>query len=316
MKHYPNFDAIRLFAAASVVFSHSFLIATGTEDSEPLSSTGVVAGVYGVFVFFILSGFLVTESARRSAALGDFIRKRFLRIMPALIVSTFVITYVICPWFDKNGAWAFVSHPEVFETAVRAITFHNSDLYFQNVAFYPPRSEIDFLPGEANGVLWTIRMEVIGYLFIGLMATLSLFNPRRWFVMLMILAAVVGVSSLLYVYAMPEWVGNLLFVLPSLCCGIFMNWLVSYHEPRGWVALVLLGGIAPAVYFEVLPQAFPFLAAYPLIWLGAAPVNLLPRFYEGTDLSYGVYLYGWPITQVIRGFVGQNLTGYDMTALA
>jgi peptidoglycan/LPS O-acetylase OafA/YrhL len=42
----------------------------------------------------------------------------------------------------------------------------------------------------------------------------------------------------------------------------------------------------------------------------------LPRFYEGTDLSYGVYLYGWPITQVIRGFVGQNLTGYDMTALA
>ncbi|MBN8958764.1 MAG: acyltransferase family protein, partial [Rhizobiales bacterium] len=75
--HYRNFDALRLFAASSVVFSHSFLIATGSETAEPLKSTGFVAGVYGVFVFFILSGFLVSESAIRSATIETFIRNRF-----------------------------------------------------------------------------------------------------------------------------------------------------------------------------------------------------------------------------------------------
>jgi len=29
-----NFDALRLVAAASVVFSHSFLVAEGTQDNE------------------------------------------------------------------------------------------------------------------------------------------------------------------------------------------------------------------------------------------------------------------------------------------
>ena len=42
-----NFDALRLVAAASVVFSHSFLIAEGTQDHEPLisSPTGLLTNM-------------------------------------------------------------------------------------------------------------------------------------------------------------------------------------------------------------------------------------------------------------------------------
>src|SRR3954468_22563400 len=60
-----NFDALRLLAALSVVFSHSFLIAEGTEASEPfvwLTRNQCVLGLMGVFVFFIISGYLVTGS--------------------------------------------------------------------------------------------------------------------------------------------------------------------------------------------------------------------------------------------------------------
>ncbi|MDR0782090.1 MAG: acyltransferase [Pseudomonadales bacterium] len=315
--YYRNFDAIRLLAASSVIFSYAFLIATGADTTDPLKSTGYTTAVYGIFILFILSGFWVTESARRSATLGDFIRKRFLRIMPALVVSTLVITYGICPLFDQSGWWEFVKSPSVLSEVLQVITLHSKDLHFANVAFYLSSYANDMLPGTASSVLWTIRLGVMGYLFIGLMALAGLFNPRRWFALLLVLLLAVGGASLIWIYAIsPPWLGELLFILPALVCGIFMNLLVRYHKPRIWLALLLLMGIVPAVQYGVLAQAFPFLVAYPLIWLGSLRLPLLTRGYTGTDISYGVYLYGWPLTQVMRGFMGPGLSGYELTLYA
>jgi peptidoglycan/LPS O-acetylase OafA/YrhL len=85
--HYPNSDFIRLVAASAVIFSHSFLIAEGSEQNEPLArllGERNILGIYGVFVFFIMSGFFVAASAPSSASPGHFLWKRFLRIFPAL----------------------------------------------------------------------------------------------------------------------------------------------------------------------------------------------------------------------------------------
>jgi peptidoglycan/LPS O-acetylase OafA/YrhL len=63
-----NFDALRLVAAASVVFSHSFLIAEGNQDHETLiwlTDNRSILGLVGVFVFFAISGFLVTQISRK-----------------------------------------------------------------------------------------------------------------------------------------------------------------------------------------------------------------------------------------------------------
>ena len=55
-----NFDALRLVAAASVVFSHSFLIAEGTQDHEWLiwlTGNQSILGLVGVFVFLRSAAF-------------------------------------------------------------------------------------------------------------------------------------------------------------------------------------------------------------------------------------------------------------------
>lgn len=308
MVRYPSFDTIRLIAAALVVFSHSFLLATGSEETEPLYGTGQNAGIYGVFVFFILSGFLIVESAKRSDGLIDYVQKRLLRIAPALVVSTLLTVYVICPPFAVNGAISFILGENTFNEAMRAIFLRSGGLYFPDVAFYAPSSETDFLPNVANGVLWTIRLEVIGYALIGLLMVMGLLDGRRQVVSVAIALGIIGVSYTYGRTVSTEWIYQFYFVIPALLCGVVMNWLVQFHRPRGWIAAMFTLGFIPAVYYHVLPEVFVFIAVYPLIWLGTVDFNPL----AGIDMSYGTYLYGWPVTQVIRSIAGDELTGYQL----
>src|SRR5947207_15607666 len=95
-----NFDAIRLFAALSVVFSHAFLIAEGSEANEPfalITGNQCILGLVGVFVFFIISGYLVTGSFCRRPTLGLFAWRRTLRIYPALVVNVLVCALLLGP---------------------------------------------------------------------------------------------------------------------------------------------------------------------------------------------------------------------------
>jgi hypothetical protein len=86
---YLNFDlSLRLAAAASVVFSHAFGITEGHDRNEPfvrLLGPENILGIYGVYIFFITSGFLITASFHRSS-LGDYALKRGFRIIPGLAV--------------------------------------------------------------------------------------------------------------------------------------------------------------------------------------------------------------------------------------
>src|SRR2546423_15512292 len=83
-----NFDLLRLLAAASVIFSHAFLLAENSQDHDPLMMlTGqTVLGVVGVFVFFTISGYLITQSFEMTRSPLVFLAKRGLRIFPGLIL--------------------------------------------------------------------------------------------------------------------------------------------------------------------------------------------------------------------------------------
>ena len=90
MSRRNNFDALRLLAAMSVMFSHSFLIAEGTQKHEwliRLTGNQSILGLTGVFVFFAISGFLVTQSFEQTGDPLRFVAKRALRIFPGLFVA-------------------------------------------------------------------------------------------------------------------------------------------------------------------------------------------------------------------------------------
>ena len=95
-----NFDVLRLLAAISVIFSHSFLIAEGTQNNEPLillTGNQSILGLAGVFVFFAISGFLVTQSFEQNPNPLRFLANRALRIFPGLFLATLMSAFVLAP---------------------------------------------------------------------------------------------------------------------------------------------------------------------------------------------------------------------------
>src|SRR3989442_15183417 len=113
-----NFDALRLVAAISVIFSHSFLIAEGTQNNEwliLLTRNQSILGLVGVFVFFAISGFLVTQSFEQTGNAWRFLAKRALRIFPGLFVATLLSAFVLAPVVTTLSTGAYLTNPAPWE---------------------------------------------------------------------------------------------------------------------------------------------------------------------------------------------------------
>src|SRR5271169_1259493 len=171
-----NFDALRLVAAASVVFSHSFLIADGTQDHEPLiwlTGNQSILGLVGVFVFFAISGFLVTQSFEQTPNPLYFLVKRALRIFPGLFVATVVSAFVLGPLVTDLPLGTYLSRPEPYEYVV------GNTLLDQTVHELPGVWFVDNGVGlEINGSLWTLRYEFVMYLMVLALGLLRLLTLR------------------------------------------------------------------------------------------------------------------------------------------
>ena len=95
IKHYRrDIDGLRAFAVLLVIFFH-------------LGAPFAQAGFIGVDVFFVISGFLITQHIysdfqRGNFTLRNFYLKRMRRILPALIcllvVTTLVSFYLFLPY--------------------------------------------------------------------------------------------------------------------------------------------------------------------------------------------------------------------------
>src|SRR3954451_4395900 len=117
VERHNNFDVLRLIAALSVIFSHAFLLSENSQDHDPLMIlTGgqTVLGVVGVFVFFTISGYLVTQSFDTTPSPLVFLAKRALRIFPGLIVCIAVCAFVIGPLVTTLPLVDYFTRPEPY----------------------------------------------------------------------------------------------------------------------------------------------------------------------------------------------------------
>lgn len=310
----PGFDFMRLFLAFAVIAWHSVPITQGSAEALKTEPWWIL--VYAVVpVFFALSGFLVTGSALR-LSVGPFVASRALRILPALFVDTAISILLFGAVLTTLPLGEYFTHPETLKYWLNTIGEIHYDL---------PGVFMDN-PGRAvNGSLWTIKPELGCYLVMTLLIWTGF--VRRWQVVVAAMAVVwlVSVAAQQVPGDFPgrfDLVGDVAKLVIFFLAGALMYQLRHKIPLSPWIAVA--GAVFMAVCAIVGPGALwndrifmliscPLLT-YLMVWLGMQNLPKLPLFSSG-DYSYGIYLYGFPIQQVIVSLTGNldPLANFAMT---
>jgi peptidoglycan/LPS O-acetylase OafA/YrhL len=317
MERQNNFDALRLVAAASVVFSHSFLITEGTQDHEWLiwlTGNQSILGLVGVFVFFAISGFLVTQSFEATGDVWRFLVKRALRIFPGLLVATALSAFVLAPVVTTLCPSAFLLRPEPYEYVI------GNTLLNQTVHELPGVMFVNNPVGlEINGSLWTLRLEFAMYLMVLALGMLRLLSLR---VALLLVAFGMACLHFNMLDELEKW--GWFFQLLSgwgWLVGFFAAGMVLYKLRHtrifdGRIALLAFAGLVLSVPLRQFILLFPLFGCYLALWLALTPrLPVIPAARFG-DLSYGIYIYGWPVEQGVIWLLGGRAVWWQVFLLA
>ena len=302
-----NLDFLRFFLAALVVFSHSFAL-PGYEHWEPirwLTRGQIDGGSLAVDAFFIVSGFLVTQSWQRSKGLGDYLKKRVLRIYPGFVVVALLCALVVGPFGAENKAayWRAL-HPARFIYNTAQLQFFLPPV-FTNLTFH-----------SANGSLWTIRNEFLCYLMVAVFGLMGLYRQRS--VILALFVAALGLYAREIYAHTPFCSGRILPVVGQL--DMWPHYLTQYLAGMcGWLYrdrialsarwLGLHIGIVAVAAFAVpaLLAVLPLSGAILLFAFAFAPRLNLRAWGRRGDFSYGIYLYAFPIQQLLLRFLNPHI---------
>ena len=304
LSRHNNFDLIRLLAAYQVVAMH-------VSEHLKVAVPNVFTFFPGVWIFFIVSGFLITASLAHCATFTEYLRNRVLRIYPGLWAMTLVTVVLLMAFGQITAA-----------TPKLALFGY---VLGQSTVFQPLRGDglfRSFGTGSVNGVLWTLTTELQFYLLLPVLLWACNRLPRyRMLVMFAVLLA----SFALYEFELRPWTDpafdrshwpgkflTLLYIsIPTHVFGFLIGTIFYLQLPRlfrlvqgkflwwalGYAAFVLLVwkgfGLAgwnleknPLAMLSqrVLLAGVIFSAAY-------SRTGLAHALLRGNDISYGVYVY-------------------------
>jgi peptidoglycan/LPS O-acetylase OafA/YrhL len=287
-----NFGLLRLALALAVVVSHAFSVATGRVDDEPLAmSTGFTLGEHAVNGFFAISGFLVTMSYVQRGW-RDYLVARLLRIAPGLVAATLVVSLLLGAAMTRLELSAYLADPQLWRFVTGTLTT------FKSAAALPGVFGQNPLPFPM-GTVWTLKYESLCYLGVFVAGIAGLLAHRR-------LALVLWLALVCAVLAREVLVPNgskgvetaLRLPLIFLTGGLIQLW--RERVPLSLAGLVLCIVLTAACAGTPLYKAVLYLTtAWGVLVLALHPA-LTGRLPEPrADLSYGVYLYGWPVQQML-----------------
>lgn len=287
-----GFAVVRLALALAVVVSHAFSVTSGASVEEPLvASTGFSLGEHAVNGFFAISGFLVTMSFVRRGW-RDYAISRALRIVPGLVVAALAVSLLLGAALTRLDLGSYLRDPALWRYVTGLLTTFKTNaalpgVFADNPFRYP------------MGTVWTLKYEVICYVGVlgcGIAGLLVRRGPAT-------LAAVALFVTLLGLGLFAPGAGKgqeTALRLPFLFAagGVLYLW----RDAVRLSVWPLLAAVAATVLMRETGayRALLFAAeAYGILWLSLAPALARPALDLRQDLSYGTYLYGWPVQQAL-----------------
>jgi peptidoglycan/LPS O-acetylase OafA/YrhL len=161
-------------------------------------------------------------------------------------------------------------------------------------------------PGAFNGSLWTLRFEIMCYVGVVIAGYLGILRHRGAALTVLALAILgnyfVPMITGRYDLVMLSYVG-----LPFACGAAAYVWRDQLVlDGRLVVALLVLAAVLQptGLFFSAMILA----CSYTVLWLGHVNIPALKAYNRLGDYSYGVYIYAFPIEQLVaRGGITQPL---------
>jgi len=299
------FDFIRFVLASLVIFYHTYPLG-GFGAGDPLQRFSINQEAFGglaVAAFFALSGFLITRSGTGRVSIWRFFWHRFLRILPGFWVCLLFTAFIIAPiiWLAEgnrlNTFFQFTNDGPLRYLWV------NWGLRIQQFSIHQLPTQTPF-PHFINGSLWTLSHEFACYILIALLAVTGVLKKAPWLALLITL----GLMALQVTNFMrPDMFAT--HIPPFSELGLFMRnamyffvgaslFLYAKHVPAH--PLVFVGCVA--IFIASLRLGFYSLTngitvPYIFLWLALKlPITQWGRY---GDFSYGIYIYGFPIQQIL-----------------
>lgn len=307
LNHENSMGLVRYYLAFAVFVAH-FNVVFDTDIYFPTSSYNAVGG------FFALSGFLVYRSFLKSTSVKSYLLKRARRILPPYIFIVLVCAFGLVLVSDLSLKDYFFN--------IQWIKYLVSNLLFLN--FIEPE-----LPGvfrnlgvhAVNGSLWTMKIEVMLYVSVPVVAWLFSKVHRKWEKAdIMMLFGAIYLFSIIYRITFHELYaayGHELFNILSrqvfgqlmyFYAGVFIYFqykrFMRYrlHIVAGCVLFMLLGDYIPYYQFIISPLVVSSLVIF------FSSFKMMPVF-NRHNISYDIYLFHMPIMMTVCSFAGKDTSG-------
>lgn len=285
-----NIDLLRLLAALLVAWSHAPEL-FGSKMLMPPLPVNVGAGGLGVAIFFFLSGMLVTNSLVTKKNPVAFAWSRFMRIYPAFFLTLLVFVFVIGPLFTTWSAGDYFSSSETWHFFGR-----NARLRIQ---YFLPGLWEDRRNMGVNASAWTIPLEVGCYIVLLFAFALCRYlKLKPW---MFIVGALV--CSLLPHEWFLRLIGKGYSIVDHVDLFCFATGAaMALYKDRVRINKTLIMALLVMCVMtwrcqSVISYLFPLTVSIALLYVTS--ISPLVKLKPKHDISYGLYLWHWPVYQVM-----------------
>lgn len=299
IKYRPEVDGLRAFAVLPVILFH-------------LGYDWIKGGYFGVDVFFVISGFLITSILLKEKNFASFSFKKFWmrrirRIMPALlcmvaIVLAFAYFWGFRPQLKSYGYDAFAS---VFS--------------FANIVMFTKFGDYWGSAAESSPFLhcWSLSVEEQFYIIYPLIVALLISKPKRLLVVLWIIT-ILSFGS--FMWASKSFPTAGFFLLPTraweLSAGGILAMTITklpFQKIKNILALLGLGLMFLSYFIFTGSEGIGISAILPVLGcfliIGyASPDNFIGKILGSKllvfvgKISYSLYLWHWPVIVIGKIF--------------
>lgn len=295
-KHDNCFGFLRFLFAIIIVIAHLRVVSQIPE----FEITKVFSMAVNRTAFFVISGFLIMLSFDHSRDIKHFFTKRAKRIFPAYLTIIFICA-IFLVFLSDYSAKDYFTHPMWWKYIAANVSFMN---FIQPCLPGVFNSDI-FTECSVNGALWTQKVEVGFYLIVPLLAYILRRSKRAWVWLVGIYIFSVlwsnGCDFMEYKTGNSVW-RFLEHQLPG-CMSYFAAGMLAYQykdiffKYKNWLVI-------PAIIIVVIEKMYglnwlqPAGNATVLLWCAYSLTWLNSLEWLG-DMSYGIYLYHFPILKVL-----------------